>query len=556
MKQLLLLFFVCLSTFAWTQNYSIRLSSDVTNVSVNEAIKITVTTDIKGQITEKWPVTFQKTIGSSSSSKFVQDPRTKTLVQEHNVLFTGSFSKIGSYTVGPFVLHVKDKKFVSNSLTFQVGSSKNQSNSLNSGTTFGQLSASKSTIYEGEPFVLEANLFSNLPKGRILLSQDYLVSGDPDYFDLPVNNDWSETTKDGNRIWVYNFGNKLIYPLSVDNIGFKPFHLQYATQNGVKQVNSNTPSITVKRLPSPSPEFFYGAVGSFSVQQYTSTTNLRQGEVIPVEITLSGKGNFHQLQKPKLELPQGVVVYGETNVKELYDHSKEGSIGKVIYQFHLQILDAGKIELPNFRYAYFSPTEEKFIHITDSNTIRLNVMTNNEYQKDLGRKKEMLREGQIAPFTTIEPIKKTIVLIEKPWFWLLLILPPCLCFFFIINSIQHNSFLEQRFARFKRKPNIVKDLFHKINQANEPWDNEVFKQLDTLILFMLEEKQKNIEQEMRSRSERLKHLKEEENEEENAEKLEIIIEILNQNRYAYVNQSSLIGVVDELKHIALSWKQL
>lgn len=556
MKYLLSFFILLISFVGWGQKYSIRIQSTENAVEVNEVVKIIVTTDIKGKIEEKWPVNFQKNIGSSSSSKFVQDPKTGTLVQEHTVTFSGTFSKAGNYKIGPFVLDINGNKYQSNTINISIGSNKNNQLANSNLTTYGFLSTSKNVIYEGEPVLLQANLYSNTPKGRILLHKDYSVFGDPDFFELNVKNEWLETTIGGKKIWGFNFGNKLLYPLSVDKLSFTPFQLQYASENGIRQVTSNIPSVKVLHLPSPSPDYFYGAVGEFSVQQYSSTTNLRQGDVIPIEITLSGIGNFHQLQKPKLELPQGVVGYGEVNVKELFEHSENGTKGKVIYQYHIQILDAGKIELPNFKYSYFSPEEEKYIQITDSNTIRLNVLTNNEYQKDIGRKKEMLREGQIAHFTTIEPSQKEIKIIEYPWYWLLLILPPCVCFFFVINSIQHNSFLEQKFARFKRKPNKIKDRLNKVSLQTRPWPDATLKEINLLIEDMIIQKINSKTKEgfdVEKWKEALLELGEEN---ETIENIELIFEILNQNRYAFNNQESTEGLLEEIKNIALLWKQI
>jgi hypothetical protein len=82
-------------------------------------------------------------------------------------------------------------------------------------------------------------------------------------------------------------------------------------------------------------------------------------------IVVSGEGNIHQTNIPKLNLPDGMVVYGDPVVVEDFSFGTTGSKGKITYTYNIQLLKNGKIQIPFFTLSYFDVLKEKYVTLTE-----------------------------------------------------------------------------------------------------------------------------------------------------------------------------------------------
>jgi hypothetical protein len=64
-----------------------------------------------------------------------------------------------------------------------------------------------------------------------------------------------------------------------------------------------------------------------------------------------------------LNLPDGLSLYGDPEIKEDFDYTDDGVTGFKSYLFHLKVTKGGKIELPNLSISYFDPSLKKYITI-------------------------------------------------------------------------------------------------------------------------------------------------------------------------------------------------
>lgn len=543
---------------AHSQELELKLHADRTTVGIDQPIKFILTANVKGKIIDKWPTYFHQDGTPSSSSKFVQNPNNGTLMQEHVITYKGAFSKSGNYPIGPFEMRYNGKVVKSNTISIIVSQTRvtQQTNSDNGLEVQGFIKLNKTTIYEGESVTIEALLRANHPNGKIKILQPLEIAGSPDFFELETKKNWEEVSKNEKMPWQNNVKKLLLYPILMDKINIKPFRATYTNALGTKEVISNIPAIRIKPLPSNSIKTFYGAVGNFQIHQHTSTTQLRQGDVIPIDITVSGTGNFHQLQAPILSLPPGVLLYGEPSTRELFSHTNLGTTGKVIYKYHLQILNAGQQEIPGIEYTFFDLETESYITIADSNVIKLHVMTNEEYQLDFNKNKDIFRDGEIAPFTTIENSSPKEMIIMRSWYWIVLLFVPSIMFFTLTYSIKDNKFMEERFARFKRRPNVIREKFTQLRNKNGQLSNKDFKTLIALMEHMIRKRLNYSALNNAPATDLINQLKNVEEEHDNVDKLNHILSIAYRSQYAFAEQKLSEGIVEDLHKIAKSWKQI
>lgn len=541
-----------------SQELELKLHVDQTTVGINQPIKFILTSNVKGKIIDKWPKYFNQDGTPSSSSKFVQNPNDGTLMQEHVITYKGAFSKSGSYQIGPFEMRYNGKVVKSNTISVVVSQTRvtQQNNSDNGLEVQGFIKLNKSTIYEGESVTIEALLRANHHNGKITILQPLEIAGSPDFFELETKKNWEEVAKNEKMPWQNNIKKLLLYPILMDKITIKPFRATYTNALGTKEVISNVPSIRIKPLPSNSIKTFYGAVGNFQIHQHTSTTQLRQGDVIPIDITVSGSGNFHQLQAPILSLPPGILLYGEPTTRELFSHTDLGTTGKVIYKYHLQILNAGQQVIPGIEYTFFDLETESYITIADSNVIKLHVMTNEEYQLDFNKNKDIFRDGEIAPFSTIENSLPKEIIIMRSWYWIVLLFVPGIMFFILTYSIKDNKFMEERFARFKRRPNVIREKFNQLRNKNGQLSNKDFKTLIALMEHMIRKRLNYSALNNAPAIELINQLKNVEEEQDNVKKLNHILSIAYRSQYAFAEQKLSEGIVEDLHKIAKTWKQI
>ena len=280
MKYILsLFFFLIIGHHLIGQNIEFRLQTDKSVVAVNEPIKLILTSNVKGRITEKWPSNFVIEGAGKSSSKFVQNTNNGGLVQEHVITYTGSFTKGGAYSVGPLEFKYDGKTVKSNSVSIQVNQNgvKAQVTTTSGNTAQIIVQSNKSEIYEGEPVIIDGYLKTNSPNGKINITQSLEILGSPDFFNLTAKQQWIKSQPNDKYAFSYHLKKVLIYPLLLDKITFKPFKINYVSALGTTDVTSNIPSIRIKPLPYNAPKSFYGAVGNFQTSIHFQHINPSRG---------------------------------------------------------------------------------------------------------------------------------------------------------------------------------------------------------------------------------------------------------------------------------------
>lgn len=124
-------------------------------------------------------------------------------------------------------------------------------------------------------------------------------------------------------------------------------------------VTLNIPAITFdsKPLPEGAPDGFDNAIGRFDLQVTAGETEVREGDPITVEITVSGSGNLDALNPPGPIDADGWKLYDATAAER--GEERRELAGEVVFRQFMRPLRL-QSSLPPFRLVYFDPARGKY----------------------------------------------------------------------------------------------------------------------------------------------------------------------------------------------------
>lgn len=135
-----------------------------------------------------------------------------------------------------------------------------------------------------------------------------------------------------------------------------------------------TKPTTVEVLALPTvdkPASFTGAIGDFAMQVYTDRNQTQEGEPIMLSVEISGNGNFDRINGPTIpETADWRSYEPESN----FQPSSAGTdlLGTKRFDYVMIPKQAGTLEIPEIRFAYFEPVAERYTELS-SPTIEIEV---------------------------------------------------------------------------------------------------------------------------------------------------------------------------------------
>ena len=161
---------------------------------------------------------------------------------------------------------------------------------------------------------------------------------------------------------------QVVFPLVPGTLEIAPASLQYSvpvalqffSQEERYNLESNRVSITVNPLPEAGkPASFAGAVGRDMRMNRTAATAARAGEAVPVEVTLTGKGNVALWPEPGLRWPPSLRHYQDRTDDRITNEA--GELGGTKLFRYLALPDsAGPLRLSPVEYSYFDLDTERY----------------------------------------------------------------------------------------------------------------------------------------------------------------------------------------------------
>jgi hypothetical protein len=140
-----------------------------------------------------------------------------------------------------------------------------------------------------------------------------------------------------------------------------------------KRVSAGAKTINVKALPEAGkPADFSGAVGRFAFKVIPSKTNIKSGESLDLEVSVSGTGNLKLFTLPKPIVPTALEMYDPVH-SEKVSTPLSGMTGRISDKYAIIPQYKGKYPIKPMTFTYFDLGSQSYKTVT-SPEIMINVL--------------------------------------------------------------------------------------------------------------------------------------------------------------------------------------
>lgn len=364
----------CVSIVSFGQKPYIDLQIEPSTAEVGQQVIIVLRTNSEGDLEFELPDEFIQSggvqSGMSSSINYINN---KAQVEKYSYQkIAGHFEKSGKYKVGPAKLRSSSGELVSNSFVINVIKpinmiSEDPGKNLNE-PIFGIIQQSAREIYEGESVLLEAKVYAQVDIIQIDRFKNLEFKGPSETELLHTSSDVDRDYEriKGRDLLTFKAGKTVVFPERTGTFEISPFEMtifctdarsMYPARVNIK---SNESSVKVKPLPDGAPTSFIGAVGDFSISSKGKAQVIEQGKVFELEVEISGIGNTHNIEVPQLNLPKGLVIYGDPTQETKVNFTSRGAEGSKTVTYYIQVNRGTNVEIPSIEIAYFDPKQEVY----------------------------------------------------------------------------------------------------------------------------------------------------------------------------------------------------
>ncbi len=475
MRCLIIIFcFFNFATILFAQKPYIKISSDFDEVEVGQTVIITVKSTISGTLDITFPSEFVNGSGEQNGMQQEMDYNTGKVSTVYFFAQNGAFSKVGNYTLRALITN-KNKVYRSKPITIKVVKQVSQKGGLSQRDlkqpVFGLVEKSKCKVYEGEPVLINGKIYTK-SKVNVQGYHPFEIAGNAEVIELSNSTDLIFTPEilNGQKFASAEFEKKVLFFTSPGKYKISPFEMAvlYQVENIYAESTSfasNAGTIEVIPLPTNAPANFIGAVGKYTFERTFDKTQVKQGEIITMAITVSGYGNLHNINTPTFKLPKGIVVYGDPEIEEKVTFGLRGAEGQMIFKFNLQVIKEGDFELEPMSICYFDPNLKKYVSLSEEK-VTVYGEKSSAFKASMPTKKvnKNAELDQLRPIVSKASSKsKSTPFIESVLFWPTLVSPIAIAFlgglFFtrrkkIVKVLTQNSITKDRQKR-------VEDWMHQ-----------------------------------------------------------------------------------------------
>jgi len=140
-----------------------------------------------------------------------------------------------------------------------------------------------------------------------------------------------------------------------------------------KRVSAGAKTINVKALPEAGkPADFSGAVGRFAFKVTPSKTNIKSGESLDLEVSVSGTGNLKLFTLPKPIVPTALEMYDPVHSEQV-STPLSGMTGRISDKYAIIPQYKGKYPIKPMTFTYFDLGSKSYKTVT-SPEIMINVL--------------------------------------------------------------------------------------------------------------------------------------------------------------------------------------
>jgi hypothetical protein len=399
---------------SFAQDAFVELEINPKTIETGQSISVMIKANVDGQMDMNLPDAFIQSgaVQSGMSSSIVYLDGQKKAVRYNYQAFTGYFEDAGTYLIGPIVIKTKDGKVQSEHQTVHVIKRQNMisddpSKNMNQ-MIFGIIEQSKKELYEGEPLILEGKVYSQVEVLQLDAFSKFDFDGPSDnhLISNPNHASSSYTVINGKNIQTFRMGKTVVFPEKIGAYNIKPFQciiLYNDPRTNYPErakIVSNEANVKIKPLPEGMPKHFIGAVGNFKVSASLSNKSLEQGKVVELRVKIRGEGNLHNIEEPKIYLPNGLVFYGDPEITDSINFTLRGSEGSKSFTYFIQVNRSGSVQINPIQIAFFNPKSGRY-ETSKCKIKTLNVKSNGEEIKQMPSIfKEEVRTPTMQPYIT------------------------------------------------------------------------------------------------------------------------------------------------------------
>lgn len=385
MRYFSLLVTVLTACYSWAQKPYVEIRVEPSNVEVGEQFNVIVKSNVSGEINIQFPKAFEQgyNVMNRMEQEFDGNSGEMTTFFFHGR--SGSLNQEGKFTFGPAFITKGKKVYKSNKVTVTaVGETSHPSPDLNviqmRKPAIGIIEVSKNKVYAGEALVVNSRIISQFKPTHYESYKSFTFSPTVDAHELGADQQPMVELIQVGRQNRFAFDNDktVIFANVTGKIKIEPFVMTLQSGFEGYEVRSHKNTFTVIPLPKGAPRDFTGGVGVFQISSALDEKVVKQGEMVTFTVTIKGYGNLHDISKPKIDFGKDFKLYGDPKLEDDYAFTTKGADGEIRIIYHLQVIGAGNLSLPEVSMSYFDPNEEKY-KSTQADNLELEVEKNPDF---------------------------------------------------------------------------------------------------------------------------------------------------------------------------------
>ncbi|MFO7892409.1 MAG: BatD family protein [Longimicrobiales bacterium] len=223
------------------------------------------------------------------------------------------------------------------------------------------------TVFVGEQVTLEVEaMFSQQARMGLRRAPEYEAPSPSGFWVHELPDAGRPVSRSiGDEIYEVQEFRRAFFPLSPGRYTIPPARLEYEMRRGLlytpeaRELTSDPLPLMVLPVPPGRPPAFNGAVGRYALRGRLAPDRVPVGEAAVLTVTVEGVGNVKALPAPELPDIAGVDVFppseeAETGVQGITVQ------GQKTFSWVLIPRQAGEVEIPAIRYAFFDPDRGGF----------------------------------------------------------------------------------------------------------------------------------------------------------------------------------------------------
>ena len=319
-----------------------------------------------------------------------------SMTVKYSVYYTVAAPKAGTYKIPPVTAEYNGKTYKSKELVITAQDNPQQNQAQNqggqnpqqpqqrddeqvsgSGNLFIDVNVNKKEVYVGQHIVLSAGFYSRYS------IQELADTKLPSY-----NGFWVKDIATPSRITLqqklingvpYSYGllhKKVLIPQRAGELVIEPYSIDFITREGFwdsykRTGKSTAKTIKVKQLPSPKPDNFGGAVGSFNISMTADKEEVKLDDPLTIKVTLTGNGNIQLCEAPKVDIPSAFEAFPPKSTENIKTDDN-GMSGTRTFNYVAIARQPGEITIPAVKFSYFDLATKSYKTVsTNELTIKI-----------------------------------------------------------------------------------------------------------------------------------------------------------------------------------------